>query len=113
MRLPPDVAYAVLDALDADQSQFESRHTSRPFAVQPAVHLLLDGRLETCAQLFVQLAFCSLAAGQHPRTADHAPEPPHHNSPSEVFRIRPMAVAWTSQAWVSRLSMARPEVVSE
>lgn len=113
MRLPPDVAYAVFDVLDADQSQLESCDTGRLLAVQPAAHLLLDGSVEACPKLLVRLAVCSFVAGERLRTADNAPEPPIYDSPIEAFRIRPIAVVWTSHARVSRFSMARPEAVSE
>lgn len=64
------------------------------------------------AQFLVQLPLHSFAPDErHPTTYD-APEPPHHSSPSDAFRIRPMAAVWTSQTRVSRLSMARPEAVS-
>ena len=54
LRLPPDLAHAVLYTVDANESQFESRATSGLLAAHSATHLLVDGGLHERLQLGVQ-----------------------------------------------------------
>ncbi len=107
-----DVAHLFLHTLQADQSSFEARGASGLVAAHAAAHLLRDGRRQERAQLEVQIRVRPPPANERLRPTDGAPEPPHQNSPSEAFRIRPIAAVWISHARVSRLSMARPELVS-
>src|SRR4029077_3521783 len=89
--LPTEVAHAFPDTGHADEPCFEARGACGLLAAQPAAHLLGDGRLQERAQLEVQLRVRSPSANERLRPTDGAPEPPHQSSPSEAFRIRPIA----------------------